>query len=834
MTCHNSISVIKLDGKWKFRQAGAGEWLNARVPGCVHTDLLRCKLIPDPFYGRNERDLSWIETRDWEYRREFNVPVSVLEKKSIELVAEGLDTVATITLNGKMVGRTANMFAGCRIPVGKHLTTGKNRLEIRFESPLAVIRKRRRQLSLTDLYTLGRSEIRKEQCSFGWDWGPSFPTSGIWRPIRLEAWSGNRIVDYHIFQEYCSGAIRVCAFAEFARSTKNGRVRATLRYDGKVIDCETFPMNHCFSLYVGRPRLWWPNGLGDQPLYEFRLELLGKDGEVLDSRCRRIALCRIGLEAKIDKLGRSFHFTVNGRPFFAKGANWIPAHSFVNEGEKLIPDLLDSAVEANMNMLRVWGGGIYESDSFYEGCLERGIVVWQDFMFACSLYPADKRFLNLVRDEVDYQVRRLRNYSNIAVWCGNNEIEQIYRRTLKSDRQLRADYEKLFLRLIPRVMHHLAPAASYISSSEHNPYDRYGNTSNMEAGDAHYWGVWHDRAPVGDYEKQHHRFFSEFGIQAYPCVETAATFTGSRNLFGPEMDNHQKNGGGNEKIFHYISSLYRFPRDYPAAVYLSQIMQAYCIRFGVEHMRRSMPRTMGALYWQLNDCWPVASWSSIDFGGRWKALHYAARRFFAPVLVSVKLIGEEVLLVGRNDVLSDVNGVEIHTVFDGPKRVPAVLRWELWSVGKNKIIKAGGRSIRLRADWAERMEVLDFTAAVDANGRNDLVLRTALKTEGYPESVNTTFLTAPKRIEFRKPAIKTRLTRGSEPGSFDLELTSNAIAYQVCVNLKGAVPYRIDDNFFDLFPGEKKRVVLRPRRAMTVAQCRKALTVYSYRDSYDA
>jgi len=464
--------------------------------------------------------------------------------------------------------------------------------------------------------------------------------------------------------------------------------------------------------------------------------------------------------------------------------------------------------------------------------LERGLMVWQDFQFACSLYPADAAFLGDVKKEARYQIERLRNYSHIALWCGNNELEQMARQLLTKDAGLRKDYEKIFHKLLPEQLKKLAPGSAYIASSEHNPDDRYGNTQNPESGDAHYWGVWHSREPIKAYENQFHRFFSEFGMQAYPHVETAGTFTDSENLFGPEMDNHQKNGGGNQIIFHYISQLYRFPKDYLASVYLSQIMQAYCLRFGIEHMRRNMPRTMGSLFWQLNDCWPVASWSSIDFGGRWKALHYAAKRFYAPALVSVKWIGDENIHSGTNTLLSDLRGFEVHTVFDGPKKSEGTLGWQLWSMSNNKKLKTGSKNVPLlsgKSVLREKFLVEDF---IETYGRNDLVLRTKLSGKGFESSVNTTFLTAPKAVEFPQSTIHTKVRKGKEKGSFELVVSSDTIAYQVYLNLTDALEHRISDNFFDLFPGETKTVTLKPMKSLTLTQLRKSLNTYSYRDSY--
>ncbi len=823
--------TLHFNSNWQFRKAGNPDWRSAEVPGCVHTDLHAHGLIADPFHGTNEQDLQWIETTDWEYALEFDCPENLLAEKHIELVADGLDTVATVTLNGVEVAQTSNMFVGYRFPVKSLVKGGLNRLEIYFHNPREAMLKRQPELKPITCDNIGgRTQLRKQQCSFGWDWGPRLATSGIWRPIRLEAWSENRIVDYLITQQHEAGKCTVSTQIDAARKGKRYRTRATIRQGDTLIGSKEGPLSESIEISIDQPQLWWPNDHGDQPLYEVTVELLDKD-QVLETRTRRIGLCEIQLDQHADEWGTSFQFLVNGRPIFSKGANWIPAHSFVNEGESLIPDLLDSAVDSHMNMIRVWGGGIYELDSFYEGCLERGLLVWQDFMFGCALYPGDAAFVKSVKLEAEHQIRRLRNYSHIALWCGNNENEQMFTKQLSEDAKIRRDYEKLFVTAIPNTLHRLLPGANYISSSEHNPDDRYGDTRNPESGDAHYWGVWHSRAPITNYEQQLHRFFSEFGMQAYPHVETARTFTDSSNLFGPEMNNHQKNGGGNQTIFHYISELYRFPKNYESTVYLSQTMQAFCLRFGIEHMRRNMPRTMGALYWQLNDCWPVASWSSIDFGGRWKALQYAAKRFFAPALVSVKVTGGEWTHRSTNTLLSDVSGFEIFTVFDGPQSTAANLEWQLWSISRNQPLESASRARRLRPGGSVRQKSLKLIKLIAEYGKQDLVLRTRLRVEGAPDSENTTFLTAPKNVEFAHPHITTKVKRGTG-GGFEIELSSDVFAYQIYINLADTIPHRVSDNFFDLFPGETKRITLTPKDQHSIAAIRKNLEVMSYRDSY--
>ncbi len=818
---------------WSVQQSGKKETYPALVPGCVHTDLHRAGAIPDPFWGRNEDDLQWMEEVDWEYETTFDADEDLLKGEHIELVAEGLDTLATITLNGEVVAESRNMFAPLRVEVKKHLKATGNHLHILFSNPMAYIRDKEGKPiePITCDRVGGRYHIRKEQCSFGWDWGPRFSTSGIWRPFRLEAWRNARLVDYHLTQKHDDGKVTLGIAPEITGNSEGTRLVVTVELDGKEVAQAEASCDSPLEVEIPQPRLWWPNHHGEQPLYTVTIVFFNGQ-RLVTTRSQRIGLCEVKLDRHKDEWGESFQFVVNGRTIFAKGANWIPAHSFVNEGDALATDALDSARDANMNMIRVWGGGIYEDAAFMEKCLERGLLVWHDFMFACCPYPGDDDFLGLVRAEAETNIKALRNYANLALWCGNNEIIQLFGPEIAADPVKTKAYEDIFHNILPAAVEKFSPEIDYWPTSEWNPQDPLGKTNNQDSGDAHYWGVWHSREPVEAYEKQLHRFFSEFGMQAYPCPETVATFTDSRNVFGPEFDNHQKNGGGNAIIFHYCSSLYRFPKDFEATLYLSQLNQAYCLRTGIEHMRRNMPRTMGALYWQINDCWPVASWSSLDFGGRWKVLHYTARRFFAPALISVKRIGEETIGASSNHIYNDISAMQLTAVYDGPEKTKGAAHWTLWSVSKNAVVKSGKMDCELVPDTALELATLDFQKEVDEYGREDLILRTRLEAEGYLDSYNTTFFTMPKRVEFARPAIEWSVEVENDR-TFYVTLNTDKIAYQVFLNLREAAVFRTCDNAFELFPGEPARICITTKEPYSAEAFKKLLTVYSYRDSYD-
>ncbi len=813
---------------WRFRDCSTSRWLPATVPGCVHTDLRRAGEIPDPFWGRNELDLQWIEERDWEYRAEFTVPTTLLAAQHVELVADGLDTLATVTLNGRVLGRTDNMFVVHRWSAKPRLRPGRNTLSIRFASAARYIRTHRlghRPREFND--PVGRCQVlRKQQCQFGWDWGPRFVTAGIWRDLRLEAWSANRLDSVRVTQHHAAdGSVTLALAPEFARPERGAVCEYRLKL-GEVLVQE----GRGDRLRLARPQLWWPHGHGGQPLYTLSVEVRRRDGTPLGTWVRRIGLRTVRLDRHPDAAGETFQFVVNGRPLFAKGANWIPAHAFVAGLTRAdYARDLRAATAAHMNMIRVWGGGIYESEDFYDLCDELGLLVWQDFMFACSLYPADAAFRRSVHTEAAQQIRRLRHRACLALWCGNNEIEQLNEDLLRQPK-LRRAYRALFHTDLPRLVARHDGVTAYWPSSAHRPDGDNSPAAGERHGDTHFWDVWHARKPVKDYEKWRFRFVSEFGMQSYSSPETQATFCppGDGNVFGPEMENHQKNRGGNQVILDYVSRRYRFPKSQADLIYLSQLNQAHCMQTGVEHYRRLMPHCMGALYWQLNDCWPVASWSSIEFTGRWRALHFVARRFFAPALASIHVPGDEEVTIG-NYRRSTADEARLYTVYDDPRPATGLLRWDLFHVD-GRLLLRGRKEVALRYGRSVRQHTLKLTRLIAQHGRDNLVLRLALDIGGRCVSEDSAFFAPPRFVAL--PRAQTRVTVVAEsPLVARLTFTSDAFQHRFAFDLPGLV-HQADDNYFELFPGEPKAVHVRFARPPTVAQIRAALTWRSLADTY--
>lgn len=815
-----------LASNWHFCDPRSGHILSAEVPGCIHTDLHRHHLIPAPFWGSNELALQWIEEEEWLYRCEFEADAALWEHESIELVAEGLDTVAELRLNGREIAKTENMFTAHRFAVAEILVPGANLLEIRFSSPMKTIRARQSAEDYAEWNDPvgGSSHLRKEQCSFGWDWGPRFATCGIWLPIRLEACSTNRIESVKVIQKHGSAGVDLAFVPTLA---KNGPalISGTISLDGEEVSVISDLQSQ-----ISSPRLWWPNGHGEQPLYKVELELRDADGRLLDVWSRKIGLRTIELDRHPDEFGESFQFVVNGRPIFSKGANWIPAHSFVTEADQpLYEDLLTSAAEANMNMIRVWGGGIYEKEEFYDLCDEKGLLVWQDFMFACALYPGDEDFLNRVREEAACQVRRLAHRACLALWCGSNEIEQMSDEILKTPQRQEA-YEALFYGVLPEAVQEHDGTTPYWPCSPHNPEGYKKGHNNERAGDCHFWDVWHARKAVKSYEEKNFRFCSEFGMQSYSSPEVAATYCPPENfnIFGPEMENHQKNAAGNLIILDYVSRLYRFPKDYASLAYLSQLNQAYCMKIGVEHFRRSMPRTMGALYWQLNDCWPVASWSSLEFGGAWKALHYEARRFFAPALVSVHVPGDEWAGKG-NYRQSTLRTADIYTVYDGSEETSGVIAWRLVHLEEGTLRK-GEKPVELVYGQSVKQLSIDAAKELEQFGAAKIYLQVELKTASGLTAFQTAFFTAPRYLNLQSAPILTSL-RAVAPGRFELQLTSEVFQHGVQFHFRGA-RYRASDNYIDLYPGKSRNIEIRTNPETTTESLIASLQTISLVDTY--
>jgi beta-mannosidase len=820
---------MSLNAGWKFREAGKTEWLPATVPGCVHTDLLANKAIEDPFYRDNEKNLQWIGKTDWEYQTTFKVSGETLGRQNLELVFEGLDTYANVFLNEQPILEADNMFRTWRVEVKKHLKAGENVLRVRFRSPINEILPRMKALAyelpaVNDQGEKTSPYTRKAPYQYGWDWGPRFVTSGVWKPVALVAWDAARIADLHLKQNKISK--ESAALSAVVEVVAAAPVEATLAVenatDKKTVATQRVKLNAgvnriAVDFALADPRLWYPVGLGEQALYDFRAKLTVAQ-KTIDARNARTGLRTLELRQKPDEHGISFEFVVNGVPVFARGANWIPADIFPTRVTKeKYRELLGSLRDANMNMVRVWGGGIYEDDYYYELADEMGLLVWQDFMFACSMYPGDKAFLDNVRGEAIDNVKRLRNHPSIVLWAGNNEIETAWQHWGWKERLpnfIWEDYLKLFVRLLPEVLDEYDPSRPYWQSSPSSNFQE--DADSQRVGDVHYWAVWHAEKPYKEYEKQFPRFMSEYGFQSFPEIETVKTYTAEedrKSIETPIMLAHQRHPRGNQLVRAYMLREYNEPKDFESFLYVSQVLQAEGIKIGAEHFRRIMPRNMGSLYWQANDVWPVASWSGMDYFGRWKALMFYTRRFYAPLLVSPHVDEKGVL--------------NVYVVSDSPEAKQAQIALTLMDFSGRVLssteVDASIEPLRGKSYYARAAsEILN-----GADEKNAFLLA-ELKIGGRVVSQNAYYFKPFKEANFAAPTIKTEITRTAS--GFRLALSTDKLAKSVY--LSGVPEGVFADNYFDLIPGRPLTVEFRAREKMTDEAFRRRLKVRSLIDAF--
>ncbi|VGO13925.1 hypothetical protein PDESU_02482 [Pontiella desulfatans] len=828
------IKTIDLNGDWLLCESGESATWPARVPGCVQTDLLRNGQIPDPFVGTNENEVRWVAEKDWVYTRTFSLSAADLEEAVVELVCEGLDTVAAVYVNSQGVLESDNMFLGHRVDIRNAVRAGENELRIVFRSILEVARERGPQPLdvMGSEFGAGREYVRTAQCSFGWDWGPALFNTGIYRPIRLELRSRNRIDSVLIEQDVDPACVTLKLSPELAEEDASAQYRVELFFENECA-AQIEAAGAAFELDVKDPQLWWCNGLGEQPLYQLRVSLL--DGEApVDVWERRIALCDVKLEQKPDQWGASFQFVVNGVPVFAKGSNWIPANPFYSEvTTEQYRELIGSARASNMNMVRNWGGGLYEDDAFYDACAENGIIVWQDFMFANAYYPTDELYHSIQR-EAAYQVTRLRHHAHIGLWCGNNEMEYMAYCMVGKDDERVKNYDTLFNHLLPDAVEEFSPGMAYIPGSAFNPegFD-LGDPNNPESGDAHYWDNVMYGTPIENVSKLETRFLSEFGMQAYPHPSMLNGFVSDLNITGPEMMHRQKRGEATRVNYNYMMQLHRMPKDYAATAYLSQLVQAFYVRMVVEHTRRSMPQTMGALYWQMNDFWPAISWSGMEFDGRWRALQYEARRFFAPCSVSAKWLGEEQMLVTSNTIVSTVHGAELWTVYDaGLPAGEGILDWILFRVDDGSVQLEGQTAVELEPGVSCCQLKRDFTDIFDSSDRSRFVLRTRLSAVGQPQSEHSLYFCAPKQMEFKQAGICSEISQTSDCTA-RVVISAGHVSPKVMLDFDDCGRFTLSDNFIDLWPNEPREIDVVFEQPISLKQAESALRVFSYAESYE-
>ena len=803
------MKVVLLENHWKMHRSDETEWIAATVPGSVYGDLLNAGKMENPFWKDNEDAAVKLMEYDYEYRTEFDCEEALLASDEVILRFEGLDTIADITLNGVKLGHAENMHRTWEYSVKKLLKSKENELTVYFYSPIRYITEAYEKAPTrgTEDAMNGFVHIRKAHCMFGWDWGAHLPDAGIWRPVSLLGIDTARFDSVEVLQYHEEGAVRLtvkplvvaapdCDVA-FQELTTAVTVTAP---DGTET---VYQAEELSDIFIEHPELWWPNGYGKQSLYTVSVDLKKADGTVVDNWTRKIGLRTITMDRTPDKWGERFATCVNGVNIFAMGADYIPEdHLLGRVTRETTRTLLEKAVFANFNSIRVWGGGYYPDDWFFDLCDEMGLVVWEDFMFACAVYDLTPEFeANITAEFID-NLKRIRHHASLGLMCGNNEMEQFVkeRTWVSKDSEVR-DYIIMYERILPQIMKQYAPQVYYWPASPSSG-GSFDDPRDENRGDVHYWEVWHGNKPFSEYRKFFFRYLSEFGFQAFPSKKTVETFTDDErdmNIFSYIMEKHQRNGAANGKIMNYMQQTYKYPSNFETVIYASQLLQADAIRYGVEHFRRNRndSRCMGAVYWQFNDCWPVASWSSVDYCRRLKALHYYARRFFAPIMISCE---EEGMMNSGQELVrlpfEFPKSIRLCVANESMKDEQITVKWQVRDASA-RILRAEESCIlvpALTSVWLDKVELPEIDIY------SEYVSFQAEK-EGTVVSGGTVIFSYPKYFRYENPELKATV----EGNMITVSASKYAKSVEILNDNEDLI---LTDNYFDLNGGSKTVEVL--------------------------
>ena len=798
------MKTKSLNGEWIMEQQN-GERTKGQIPGSVYSFLLDAGKMENPHVGENELSALALMEEDYSFETTFDTGEKILAQEHQAIVFDGIDTLAEVSLNGTVLGRADNFFRRWEWDVTGLLQESGNVLRVDLDSPLRYIREKdaEQHFGGSRHAMKGFPQIRKPHCMFGWDWGPRLPDAGIWKDVTLIGFGKARLEDVSIEQDHSDGvSVTVTAKAS------GGELEISLT----TPEGEVFSLENGTPYKVKNPQLWWPNGLGDQPLYTVTVQLK-ENGELLEESKKRIGLRTLTIHREKDEWGESFAHEVNGIRFFGMGANYIPEDNVVS---RITPErtrrLLEDSKACHFNVIRVWGGGWYPNDFFYDLCDELGLVVWQDMMYACANYNLTDEFEESITAETVENVRRIRHHACLGLWCGNNEMEWLANdKKYDGNDMTKAYYIRMFEQIIPKILKKEDPHTYYWPSSPSSG-GSFDEPNSPYRGDVHNWEVWHSGVPFSEYRKYCFRYLSEFGFQSFPCLQTVAGFAEKKdwNVFSRVMERHQRNEGANGKILQYLSMTYLYPSTFENLLYASQLLQADAIRYGVEHFRRNRGQCMGAIYWQLNDIWPVASWASLDYHGRWKALHYVARRFFAPIMLSCK---EECEVTTKTSIVmesdKDINTAQLCVANETKQDFTGTVSWSLRDAG-SRVICRGDEEVSTKAFSSHWLAEMDFSDTDYLENH----LTFALTGADGVVSEGSVLFTAPKHYHFRDPELK--VTRQG-----DL-LTVEAKNYARSVELYSEnADVVLSDNFFEMEAGTKTVRIVRGE-----AQDWKARSVY--------
>ena len=765
------MKKLDLRGKWKLEFLKSKKAFEAQIPGTDYGALISCGEIDDPFYADNELKALYIADEDKSFSRVFTVDGGFLDFENVILSCKSIDTLAEIYINGTLAGESKNAYIRFELPVKEYLQEGENTIEIKIASPVNYVKEMQKKdpLPRNANGINGVAHIRKPACHFGWDWGINMPVSGITGDIELLAFN-EEIRDFSVEQIHTGNKVILnieadkaldCAGEILCPSSK--RIEFALNSGKAQIDIES-------------PELWWTRELSDretQPLYEISINGISK----------KIGLRTIELNRKADEYGNNFQFILNGIPVFAKGSNLIPTDALPDRiNKKSYEDIIDSAIKANFNMLRVWGGGYYGADEFYELCDEKGLLVWQDFMFACLMYPFyNEEYLESVKKEVEYNVKRIMHHPSLALWCGNNEIEFMFAH-LPETANIVKWYKKFFYEILPEELRKYDEITPFIETSPIGNGFRKNITAD-KCGDTHMWHVWHGSKNLKYYTKRYTRFCSEYGMESLPSIDCIEQFAekDELDLYSKTMLHHQKCLSGNSKMLFYLLEKYKKPDSFDDLIYLTGLTQAECVGNAAEHWRRNSGRCNGALWWQLNDCWGAPSWSSVDYSGKWKPLMYEAKRFFAPLAVSIK---------------ENKGSAEVYVINDTLEEKKCRVEFKIMSFDGKVLFE---KSAHISSPSVSALSVLK--ASLRGFNKKHCFAIARLYCEGEPVSQKTIMLTPERKARLKAADITVSLSDN------ELTLKSNTYARKVFVDIKGSSA-PLSDNCFDLLPGEEKKILL--------------------------